>query len=197
MTDRESKLKTPVRIKGHCFIRIIHSNTINFTPALGRRGRVYARGKGTTQGFSIYGLSPNDFIDVTGSWKGNSKPQGCLLSPIPGRDKWHPNAEQGIRFGTDGFSRTLLRQRHAEKHRHCMCFPSWGWGMPGRTTASHYLPRQPGHCWLMATCEKLTTVFVIATAIAIILVSELVSFFISSSVTARFIPPWHQLLIWP
>lgn len=29
----------------------------------------------------------NDFIDVTGSWKQNSKAQGCLFSSIPERDE--------------------------------------------------------------------------------------------------------------
>lgn len=56
VTDREPKLKTPVGIKGHCFIRIIHSNTIN-SPCSGGRGRVYAREKDGSKGFFIYSLS--------------------------------------------------------------------------------------------------------------------------------------------
>lgn len=57
VTDREPKLKTPVGIKGHCFIRIIHSNTIN-SPCSGGKGRVYAREKDGSKGFFIYSLSP-------------------------------------------------------------------------------------------------------------------------------------------
>lgn len=45
VTDSESKLKTPVGIKGHCFIRIIHSNTINL-PLLWGKTKSLRQGKG-------------------------------------------------------------------------------------------------------------------------------------------------------
>lgn len=73
MTDSESKLKTPVGIKGHCFIRIIHSNTIN-SPLLGGvggwEGRVYTREKERSRAspcvaFSYLHFPPNNFIDAT------------------------------------------------------------------------------------------------------------------------------------
>lgn len=35
VTDYESKLKLPIGIKGHIFIRIIHPNTISCTPICG------------------------------------------------------------------------------------------------------------------------------------------------------------------
>lgn len=38
VTDYESKLKPPIGIKGHIFIRIIHSNTISCTPICGEEG---------------------------------------------------------------------------------------------------------------------------------------------------------------
>ena len=57
VTDSESKLKTAVGIKGQRFIRIIHSNTINFSWS-GGQGRVSAREKEESKGFSIYSLSP-------------------------------------------------------------------------------------------------------------------------------------------
>lgn len=57
VTDSESKLKTWVGIKGHCFIRMIHSNTINLTPALGE-GRLSTGEKEGSQGFSIYSPFP-------------------------------------------------------------------------------------------------------------------------------------------
>lgn len=75
VTDSESKLKTPVGIKGHCFIRIIHSNTINLALLWGK-WKGLRQGEGRSKGFSIYSLSPiwifffpNNFIDMTGSLK--------------------------------------------------------------------------------------------------------------------------------
>lgn len=69
VTDSESKFKKAVAIKGQCFIRIIHSNTINF-PWSGGQGRVSAREKEGSKGFSICSHSPiwifssNNFIDM-------------------------------------------------------------------------------------------------------------------------------------
>lgn len=73
--------------------------------------------------------------------------------------------------------------------------PSRGREVSGRTTAHHYLPRQPGHCWVMAPCENLTTVLVIVTVIALILDSEPALFFISSPAAFGFRQPCVQIVI--
>lgn len=61
VTDSESKLKTPVGIKGHCFIRIIHSNTINLALLRGN-GRVYAREKEDLRGSPFIAFLPFEFF---------------------------------------------------------------------------------------------------------------------------------------
>lgn len=54
------KLKTLVGIKGHCFIRIIHSNTIN-SPCLGGGGGFYSREKESSKHFSYLSF----FLPIT------------------------------------------------------------------------------------------------------------------------------------